>query len=65
MALGKETKKTAGGWFPSIIGPNDLYARNKAAEDDDFCVDPTPYYDARTMPVFRKNPASADTEKGA
>lgn len=60
MALGKETTQGKGGWFPSIIGPNEIYARNKSAEED---VTPTPYYDVKTMPKFRKNPApSADEE---
>lgn len=57
MALGKETKKGDGGWFPSIIGPNDIYARNRSGEQD---VEPTPYYDARTMPKFRLNPKPSD-----
>ena len=57
MALGKETRKGDGGWFPSIIGPNDIYARNRSAEED---VVPTPYYDATTMPKFRENPKPSD-----
>ena len=59
--MGKETKKTDGGWFPSIIGPNEIYARNKSGEED---VVPTPYYDARDMPKFRDNPATSDSRKG-
>ena len=59
MALGKETRKTDGGWFPSIIGPNEIFARNNSGEEN---VTPTPYYDAKTMPKFRKNPASNDEE---
>ena len=60
MALGKETTQGKGGWFPSIIGPNEIYARNRAGEED---VTPTPYYDKKTMPKFRPNPATADTEE--
>lgn len=60
MALGKETRKTDGGWFPAIIGPNEPSPRNKSGEED---VVPTPSYDAQTMPKFRKNPATADTEE--
>lgn len=58
--MGKETTKGKGGWFPSIIGPNEICARNKSGEED---VVPTPYYDAKSMPKFRKNPASGDEEK--
>lgn len=60
MALGKETRKSDGGWFPSIIGPNEKSARHIAG---DVLVEPTPSYDATSMPLFRKNPApSADEE---
>ena len=59
MALGKETRKTDGGWFPSIIGPNEVYARNKSAEED---VIPTPFYDEKTMLKFRPNPAGNDND---
>lgn len=50
--MGKETTKGKGGWFPSIIGPNELFARNKANGTDE--IVPTPYYDKKDMPVFRK-----------
>ena len=59
MALGKETRKTDGGWFPSIIGPNEVFARNNSGEED---VVPTPYYDEKTMPKFRRNPAGSDND---
>ena len=59
MALGKETTQGKGGWFPSIIGPNEVYARNRSGEED---VTPTPYYEERRMSKFRKSPAGSDND---
>ena len=60
MALGNETRKGDGGWFPSIIFEKvDSGPRNAASKDQ---VEPTPSYDAQKFPLFRKNPAGNDEE---
>lgn len=59
MALGKETTKGQGGWFPSIIGPNDKGPRTNGYPHNGGMpgtTPSTPSYDAKKIPVWPEMP---------